>query len=590
MALVKMRTILTALALAGLATAASAFPTWMGVYGQFERHSEGNPGTYTVLMNQDYYGLEAEVGVQVDGGSWTVYAMDYVGNVDGNSQWAFTPGSTYPVDSTVIFYFHGFDNYGGNIWDSNGGSNYSFTVEAPVVEDLAWLSPIDVPASESNSTTSTAVSNGTIYAVWMDPTNQMGGPSSIKFAKKAPGQAWTSEVEISDLSYQYNTSPEIAVYGNTVHVLYNGQYTKYLRSTDGGATWNAPIALPVVHAGTATGAMMAATANKLYVAYNDYSVPEVSRYNLTSIGSSDTAFATPVMFHTVTSGKTSGAIDDLIVRGDKIFISSRLTSWYAGYYINYYHESLDGGQTFTQDDIVGKQLELTADPNGDTVYAAYVEAGLYSQPGMYFATRTPGGSWTGMTKVWDDVVFVDGLQLTPSGLRAIGKLGSGEFLRTSTDGGATWGDPQAGPEYFSFSEDNVDGEDIYLTGYNGGYYYVAPLRADLDPTNVVWAGNAYNWPANGDLDGGENLWVNVESYPAGNAVTVRVVYTIDGGQTWLSRVMTYADQIGNNDWWHLNLWTFPSGTTIEYAIEVIGGDGESIWVNNGGNNYSVTVN
>ena len=62
-----------------LAGPAWAFPTWMGVYGTHERHSAGNPGEFTVLMNADYWGLQAEVGVRIGGGPFRTHAMTYVG-------------------------------------------------------------------------------------------------------------------------------------------------------------------------------------------------------------------------------------------------------------------------------------------------------------------------------------------------------------------------------------------------------------------------------------------------------------------------------------------------------------------------------
>ena len=48
------------LAVAGLwisAASAGAFPTWIGTYGLYPRHSGANPGRFTILMNEDYYGL-----------------------------------------------------------------------------------------------------------------------------------------------------------------------------------------------------------------------------------------------------------------------------------------------------------------------------------------------------------------------------------------------------------------------------------------------------------------------------------------------------------------------------------------------------
>src|SRR5690606_18289145 len=90
-------------------------------------HDASNPGTYTVLMDQDYYGLHAEVGIRVNGGSWVAHTMSYAGNNSGNSIWTFTPASSIAPGSSVEYYFHGFDDWGANIWDNNAGSNYTYT-------------------------------------------------------------------------------------------------------------------------------------------------------------------------------------------------------------------------------------------------------------------------------------------------------------------------------------------------------------------------------------------------------------------------------------------------------------------------------
>lgn len=123
-----MRKILASVAvLAMTAQMAAAFPSWMGVYGNYKRHDDRvNPGQFSVLMNQDYFGLRAEVGVQVDGGNWVMYPMSYAGNVRGNSYWTFTPSFQFPGGAKVKYFFHGFDTWGGNIWDSRNGLNYEF--------------------------------------------------------------------------------------------------------------------------------------------------------------------------------------------------------------------------------------------------------------------------------------------------------------------------------------------------------------------------------------------------------------------------------------------------------------------------------
>ncbi len=121
-----------ALAITLLANVASAFPSWMGVYGNFKRHNGQIPGEFTILMNQDYSGLFAEVVLKVNNGQWIHFRMNRVGNVDGNSLWKYSPQIAMPPGATVTYYFHGYDKWGGNIWDSRYAQNYSFKVPSYV--------------------------------------------------------------------------------------------------------------------------------------------------------------------------------------------------------------------------------------------------------------------------------------------------------------------------------------------------------------------------------------------------------------------------------------------------------------------------
>lgn len=163
---------------------AAAFPSWMGVYGNFKRHDDRiNPGPFGVLMNQDYFGLQAEVGVQVNGGAWVTYPMVYAGNVQGNSYWTFTPGFQFPGGAAVKYYFHGFDAWGGHVWDSRNGLNYEFTTSPTPdshVQRLGhgtWISD-----TFANGITATYR-----YNLWVDfKTRALGEPEAI-------GILWTDD-------------------------------------------------------------------------------------------------------------------------------------------------------------------------------------------------------------------------------------------------------------------------------------------------------------------------------------------------------------------------------------------------------------
>ena len=163
-----------------MALTAEAFPTWMGVSGSYQHQSGGNPGTFTILMNQDYYGLSASVGIQVQGGSWKEYPMTYAGNVGGNSEWTFSPFAVFPNGASVAYYFHGYDS-SGNIYDNNGGANYSLqSVAAPVNGIVA-----DMRVAGDNFTLGSSASDltqtGFAISYYDGLLNNSSSPSSVTF-------------------------------------------------------------------------------------------------------------------------------------------------------------------------------------------------------------------------------------------------------------------------------------------------------------------------------------------------------------------------------------------------------------------------
>jgi len=117
-------------------SSASAFPSWMGVYGSYVRHDGVNPGTFTVLLNQDYSGLKADVGIKIGSGSWKMYPMTRTGKIDINSIWKFTPATPFPVNTPIEYFFYGYDHLGGKIWDNRSAQNYSLHFSGP--KPIQW--------------------------------------------------------------------------------------------------------------------------------------------------------------------------------------------------------------------------------------------------------------------------------------------------------------------------------------------------------------------------------------------------------------------------------------------------------------------
>ena len=131
-------------------------------------------------------------------------------------------------------------------------------------------------------------------------------------------------------------------------------------------------------------------------------------------------------------------------------------------------------------------------------------------------------------------------------------------------------------------------------GYGGETWDTAGGTNYLAVVNSVstsrWVGNTTTYPALGDIDPEDDLWINAESRPASNSVSARVVWSTNGGAAWTSTPMTSNGTNGNNALWHVNLGTFPAGTTNEFAVEVTFTGPEVVWDTAGGANYKAIVN
>ena len=105
-----------------------------------------------------------------------------------------------------------------------------------------------------------------------------------------------------------------------------------------------------------------------------------------------------------------------------------------------------------------------------------------------------------------------------------------------------------------------------------------------------WVGDVRHWPLDGEIEAGDDFWVDIESYPQGAGIGGEVLYSIDGGENWQSKPLALAGTKGQNDLWHANLGSFPSGTPIQFAVMVRDTTNGENWDSNGGGNYRTAVN
>ncbi|HMP76764.1 MAG TPA: alpha-amylase family glycosyl hydrolase [Kiritimatiellia bacterium] len=120
---------------------------------------------------------------------------------------------------------------------------------------------------------------------------------------------------------------------------------------------------------------------------------------------------------------------------------------------------------------------------------------------------------------------------------------------------------------------------------NGGLNYQVTVRSVAED---LWIGNTRHSPTNGDITAASTITITSETWPAGIATNVAMVYSIDGGATWSQQSLSWVMTNNNNDIWSAALGPYPDGTVVQYAL-VAQSTAPEKWDNNGGQNFRAIV-
>ena len=99
----------------------------------------------------------------------------------------------------------------------------------------------------------------------------------------------------------------------------------------------------------------------------------------------------------------------------------------------------------------------------------------------------------------------------------------------------------------------------------------------------MWVGNTAR------VDPSPSFVVVCESWPIGAASNVSLVYSADGGATWLTTSFSKTGEASNNDLWSVDLGALADGTVVQYCVSATSASGLQAWDNNGGQNYAAFV-
>jgi hypothetical protein len=97
--------------------------SWMGNHSA-NQSSNSQEVTFYVEMYNNYVGCHAEVAIY-ESGVWSNYELDYAGASGSNSMWSKSISLT---SGSNEYYFHGWDDWGAEVYDSNDANNYFITV------------------------------------------------------------------------------------------------------------------------------------------------------------------------------------------------------------------------------------------------------------------------------------------------------------------------------------------------------------------------------------------------------------------------------------------------------------------------------
>ena len=546
------------------AVSAMGFPTWGGVYGDYERHDAENLGSFTILLNQDYQGLHAEVGIQVDGGEWAVFPMSYSGSVSGNSVWTYTPAASYSAGAEVVYYFHYFDDWGGHAWDSNSGDNYSFTASgggSSGPSSLIWEDEQALDELAGSSQSSVAVYNGVLHAAYTSNTR-------VYYVSKAQGTSWTAPVEIGA-----GPSADIAA---GLEGLFVATGNEIYRSPDEGSSW--AFLTPSSRQGD-----LQVENGMLYQIRRESAgggnPSALNSFYLEALDLSSLVWAPPVQAASGSCYLCGFGANEFQVEGSKMLIRIHEGRWGSDDLV----ESSDGGQTWNQ--TLSNALGVRADLSQGVV--------------RYTSTMGGPGGIEFNSGAQTQVLWGSGLN--NRGLVSVGSLlvslvsdnGGGSFYRTSQDGGATWGSATPGglPGFGQMVADETSAH-VFLSNYGDNTVTFRSRSAyggAVSYPELASFGGNYHWPFNGDIEPGDAVWFNLDTYPKGAAMAVKLHFSTDGG-AWQQVSLNVSTVEHEGDHWYTSLVGLPGGSSVQYAYEVVDHTGSSSWDNNGGGDYIATVN
>ena len=351
------------------------------------------------------------------------------------------------------------------VWQDSTFGNFEILIAKSTDGGQTFSTPENISNNNGTSVVPTvAIQGNNVYVAWQDSTF---GNFEILIAKSTDGGQTFSTPENISNNEGFSGSPEIAVNGNNVYVVWqDGTPTPGSReifiakSTDGGETFSTPENISN-NKGFSFSSQIAVNGNNVYVIWNDDTDGFDEVFIAKSTDGGET-FSTPenISDEDISNNASFAYRPSIIVNGNNVYVV-----WHEdplGKRSIFVAKSTDGGETFSTPENISEKFDFSSKATiaveGNNVYVVWI-VDIPNNNDVFIAKSTDGGETFstpenisnnhGFSNIASEVVLVS---FEPSIIVndnnvyvAWGDGTPGNFeilLAKSTDGSKTFGIPE----------------------------------------------------------------------------------------------------------------------------------------------------
>ena len=363
------------------------------------------------------------------------------------------------------------------LWNDNSTGKFGIFLAKSTDGGTNFGAPVNISKNIGSSTSPQfAVSGNEVFVVWQGKTT---GKYQIIFAKSTDGGAtFSTPVNISNNSGD-SSFPKIAISGNNLYVTWAFTVTNkdfdilFATSSDGGTTFSTPVNLSNTLGDTGLP-QITSSGNDVYVTWENNASGNFDVFVAKSTDNGKT-FGIPV--NVSNNPKPSGA-PQILASGNNVYVVWMDST--PGNYDIFVAKSTDNGSTFGQPVNVSNNAGDSGYPqmtmSENTLYVVWTDTISNKNYDVLFAKSTDGGAtFSAPVNISKNIGASGWAQITVNGNIYVIWEDSAPgnydiFIAKSTDGGATFSAPDNisnTPDDSNFKQMTVSENNVYAVWQDG---------------------------------------------------------------------------------------------------------------------------